>query len=129
MEYKTPKQYAADHPEIAWEKKRDEFYLYRMSSQRFKVTMEQGVLPDILAWDVGLSSQYGEAGIDEALLDAEAFADDFIKLFCNHLSLYDLSVLLPKLQQHYDEWEARRQRSIKLMEASNAINLSCNSLS
>lgn len=97
------------HPEWGSFHSRNSEVIYLHAGSRLRVAHEQHTQP-------GFGFDRMEA-IDESYVngeslcerDAKEFASDFIKHFCQYLTLRQLNELIPALTEYRDEWERERQ--------------------
>lgn len=93
------------HPD-PW-KLRDEFTLYLHAGSRLKVQAEY---TDTFI-ELSRDDELAEAGIYTADQDSKEFADDFVKRFCDNLSLHQLNDLVTVVTEARDKWQAEHAAS------------------
>lgn len=114
MSEKSAREYA--ETECTWRdtkiwNDRETFTLYKGVQSRFQVTVQRNAE---MGFGLQRHEEAAERGIDIGALDDKEFADDFCKHFVDHLSLNEMQVLIQKLTEAKDAWEAERERMMGL---------------
>jgi len=92
-----------------WLSGRDDFLLYIHTGGRFHVSYERHAVP---GFGLARADALAEQGVYDADVDTAEFAEEFIRYFCDHLSLHDLRILVPRLVKHLESEEERHARLI-----------------
>lgn len=104
------------HPEWgSFEERRESAVIYLHAGSRIRITHERHSQPGfgfdrMEAIDEAASNamQNGKRGVSCAERDADEFVDDFVRVFCEHLSIRQLNVLIPALIEHRADREMTR---------------------
>ena len=103
----TAREYVDSRPEEKWDSRR-EFYLYHHTASRFRINVEQSCMPFL---GIERADELAEQGISDAEFDATEFAKDFEEMFCDHLSLFDIRILVDHLIDYRDRLEKSHRKS------------------
>ena len=93
----------------------DSDVIYLHAGSRLRVQLEQHSQPgfgfdrmEAIDETAANAMQNGKRGVSCAERDADEFVDDFIRVFCEHLSIRQLNALIPALIEHRADREMTR---------------------
>jgi len=102
----TCREFADHNAEKSQWSDRQQFYLYLHANNRLLVTAQT----DQSFSGLWRSEEMAENGIYDGDTDSREFAQDFVNLFCQHLSIHQLNDLIPAITKMRDDWEAEREQ-------------------